>query len=180
MPNNQELRQRLIVGVATITGTCWRESGQKWTTGLTCVVWHGVPTLSVRKVTYQNFKSFPNYWCISRDFRLTGYFIINRWKCYLLFELPCIPGINKANTCHWFIAQYCFGPYWWLSLECHDFRFLQLAFPCYLTLLSCIIHGLNIFMEHSFTIQLLPYTDEKSVFRNRCAATRFHVCREFL
>jgi hypothetical protein len=27
---------------------------------------------------------------ISRDCRLTGYFIINIWKCYLLFELPCI------------------------------------------------------------------------------------------
>jgi hypothetical protein len=52
-------------------------------------VWHGVPTLSVCKVTYQNFESFPNYWCTSRDCRLTGYFIINMWKCYLLFELSC-------------------------------------------------------------------------------------------
>jgi hypothetical protein len=42
------------------------------------------------KVTYQNFKSFPNCWCISRDCRLTGYLIINVWKCYLLFKLPCI------------------------------------------------------------------------------------------
>jgi hypothetical protein len=31
-----------------------------------------------------NFESFPNN-CISRDCRLTGYFIINMWKCYLLF-----------------------------------------------------------------------------------------------
>jgi hypothetical protein len=36
-----------------------------------------------------NFESFPNYWRISRDCRLTGYFIMNMWKCYLLFELPC-------------------------------------------------------------------------------------------
>jgi hypothetical protein len=36
-----------------------------------------------------NLESFPNS-CISRDCRLTGYFIINMWKCYLLFELPCI------------------------------------------------------------------------------------------
>jgi hypothetical protein len=67
-----------------------RESGQKWTIGLTCAVWYGVPTLSACKVTYQNFETFPNYWCISHDFRLTGYFIINMWKCYLLFELPCM------------------------------------------------------------------------------------------
>jgi hypothetical protein len=57
--------------------------------GLTCVVWHGVPTLSVCKVTYENFESFPNYWCISRDCRLTGYFIMNTWKCCVLFEVPC-------------------------------------------------------------------------------------------
>jgi hypothetical protein len=37
-----------------------------------------------------NFESFPDNCCISRDCRLTGYFIINVWKCYLLFELPCI------------------------------------------------------------------------------------------
>jgi hypothetical protein len=28
-----------------------------------------------------NFESFPNNCCISRDCRLTGYFIINVWKC---------------------------------------------------------------------------------------------------
>jgi hypothetical protein len=78
------------------TGMCWRESGQKWTIGLTRAVWHGVPTLSVCKITYQNFESFPNYWCISRDCRLTGYFIINVWKCYLLFELPCM-----SSKCGW-------------------------------------------------------------------------------
>jgi hypothetical protein len=37
-----------------------------------------------------NFERFPNNCCISRDCRLTGYFIINVWKCYLRFELPCI------------------------------------------------------------------------------------------
>jgi hypothetical protein len=37
-----------------------------------------------------NFESFPDNYCISRDCRLTGYFITNMWKCYLLFELPCI------------------------------------------------------------------------------------------
>jgi hypothetical protein len=37
-----------------------------------------------------NFESFHNNCCISRDCRLTGYFIINMWKCYLLFELLCI------------------------------------------------------------------------------------------
>jgi hypothetical protein len=79
-------------------GTCWRESGQKWTIGLTCAVWHGVPTLSVCKVTCQNFESFPNYWCISRDCRLTGYLIINMWKCYLLFELPCIKLGRRPRT----------------------------------------------------------------------------------
>jgi hypothetical protein len=31
-----------------------------------------------------NFESFPNNCCISRDCRLSGYFIINMWKCYLL------------------------------------------------------------------------------------------------
>jgi hypothetical protein len=36
------------------------------------------------------FESFRNNCCISRDCRLTGYFIINMWKCYLLFELTCI------------------------------------------------------------------------------------------
>jgi hypothetical protein len=41
-----------------------------------------------------NFDSFPNN-CISRDCRLTGYFIINVWKCYLLFVLPCI--LNKHS-----------------------------------------------------------------------------------
>jgi hypothetical protein len=35
-----------------------------------------------------NFKSFPNNYRVSRDCRLTGYFIINKWTCYLLFELP--------------------------------------------------------------------------------------------
>jgi hypothetical protein len=35
-----------------------------------------------------NFESFPDNCCISRDCRLTGYFIINTWKCYLLLELP--------------------------------------------------------------------------------------------
>jgi hypothetical protein len=29
-----------------------------------------------------NFESFRNKCCISRDCRLTGYFIINMWKCY--------------------------------------------------------------------------------------------------
>jgi hypothetical protein len=37
-----------------------------------------------------NFESFPNNCCISRDCRLTGYFIINMCKSYLLFELPCM------------------------------------------------------------------------------------------
>jgi hypothetical protein len=37
-----------------------------------------------------NFESFPNNCCASRDCRLTGYFIINMWKCCLLFELLCI------------------------------------------------------------------------------------------
>jgi hypothetical protein len=37
-----------------------------------------------------NFESFPNNCCISRDCGLTDYLIINMWKCYLLFELPCI------------------------------------------------------------------------------------------
>jgi hypothetical protein len=37
-----------------------------------------------------NFESFPNNCCISRDCRLTDYFIINMCKFYLLFELPCI------------------------------------------------------------------------------------------
>jgi hypothetical protein len=32
-----------------------------------------------------NFDSFPNNCCISRDRRLTGYLIINMWKCYLIF-----------------------------------------------------------------------------------------------
>jgi hypothetical protein len=41
-----------------------------------------------------NFESFPNNCCISRDCRLTGYFIINMWKCYLLFELFCILNTN--------------------------------------------------------------------------------------
>jgi hypothetical protein len=36
-----------------------------------------------------NFESFPYNCFISRDCWLTGYFIINMWKCYLLFELPC-------------------------------------------------------------------------------------------
>jgi hypothetical protein len=36
-----------------------------------------------------NFESFPNSCCILRDCRLIGYFRINMWKCYLLFELPC-------------------------------------------------------------------------------------------
>jgi hypothetical protein len=37
-----------------------------------------------------DFENFPNNYCISRDCRLYGYFITNMWKCYLLFELPCI------------------------------------------------------------------------------------------
>jgi hypothetical protein len=74
------------------------KSGQIWTTRLTCAVWHGVPTLSVCKVTYQHFDSFSNYWCISRDCRLTGYFIINMWKCYHLFKLPCsVEVTNDLN-----------------------------------------------------------------------------------
>jgi hypothetical protein len=36
-----------------------------------------------------NFESFPNN-CLSRDCRLTGYFIINKWKCHLVYELPCM------------------------------------------------------------------------------------------
>jgi hypothetical protein len=31
------------------------------------------------------FESFPNNCCISRDCRQTGYFIMNMWKCHLLF-----------------------------------------------------------------------------------------------
>jgi hypothetical protein len=52
-------------------------------------------------------ESFPNYWCISRDCRLTGYFIINIWKCYLLLELPCIYGflIPVADGCRCLNAQ---------------------------------------------------------------------------
>jgi hypothetical protein len=41
-----------------------------------------------------NFESFPNNCCVSHDCRLIGYFIINMWKCYLLFELPCNNGIG--------------------------------------------------------------------------------------
>jgi hypothetical protein len=37
----------------------------------------------------RNFESFSNN-CISRDCTLAGYFIINTWKCYFLFYLPCI------------------------------------------------------------------------------------------
>jgi hypothetical protein len=44
-----------------------------------------------------NFESFPNNCCISRDYRLSDYFIINMWKCYLLFELPCIFGSTSGR-----------------------------------------------------------------------------------
>jgi hypothetical protein len=45
-----------------------------------------------------NFESFPNNCCISRDCRLNDYFIVNMWKYYLLFELPCIiPGVQRIN-----------------------------------------------------------------------------------
>jgi hypothetical protein len=44
-----------------------------------------------------NFESFPNNCCISRDCRLTGYFIINMWKCYLLFEFPCISAVGMRK-----------------------------------------------------------------------------------
>jgi hypothetical protein len=48
-----------------------------------------------------NFESFPNNCCISRDCRLTGYFIINMWRCCLLFELPCISrNYFRSNECH--------------------------------------------------------------------------------
>jgi hypothetical protein len=45
-----------------------------------------------------NFESFPNN-CILRDCRLTGYFIINMWKFYLLFELSCINMFIRAHYC---------------------------------------------------------------------------------
>jgi hypothetical protein len=47
-----------------------------------------------------NFESFPNNCCISRDCRLTGYFIKNMWKCYLLFELLCIK-CSVRPICFW-------------------------------------------------------------------------------
>jgi hypothetical protein len=65
------------------------------------ILQHGLPwwrrpeTLSRFKQT--NFESFPNNRCISRDCRLTGYFIINMWKCYLLFELLCFPSHNLQS-----------------------------------------------------------------------------------
>jgi hypothetical protein len=58
------------------------------------ILQHGSP-LAVAQNTFTrqlqtSFESFPNNCCISRDCRLTDYFIINMWKCYLLFELPCV------------------------------------------------------------------------------------------
>jgi hypothetical protein len=47
-----------------------------------------------------NFASFPNNCCISRDWRLTGYFIMNMWECYLLFELPGICPLFTLKLSH--------------------------------------------------------------------------------
>jgi hypothetical protein len=63
-----------------------------------------------------NFDSFPNNCWISHDCRLTGYSIINMWKCYLLFELLCIPSLCGASNLLW-------SP-WSLTLMCH-----QLLYP---------------------------------------------------
>jgi hypothetical protein len=46
-----------------------------------------------------NFESFSDNCCISRDCRLTGYFIINMLKCYLLFELSCIFFKTHISSC---------------------------------------------------------------------------------
>jgi hypothetical protein len=97
LPNDlQELRQRIIDAVATIH----RDMPERVWTEMDC-------RIDVCRVTrgyhieclviYQNFESFPNYWCVLRDCRLTSYFIINMWKCYLLFELPCT--CQSSYTC---------------------------------------------------------------------------------
>jgi hypothetical protein len=44
-----------------------------------------------------NFESFPDNCCISRDCRLSGCFIMNTWKCYLLLELPCIQFLRPCK-----------------------------------------------------------------------------------
>jgi hypothetical protein len=64
-----------------------------------------------------NFESFPNKCCISRDCRLTGYFIINMWKCYLLFELPCIYALHKSAwiCCSLNLVSWARVAYWFRS-----------------------------------------------------------------
>jgi hypothetical protein len=55
------------------------------------------------------FENFPNNCWKSRDCRLTGYFIINMWKCYLLFELSCIFVCLQWYLYSWLISKYiCF------------------------------------------------------------------------
>jgi hypothetical protein len=78
------------------------------------ILQHGLPwrrlrpeTLSRASIT--NFESFPNNSCISHDCSLTGYFIINIWKCYLLFELLFI---NKNLIKYW---EKCVQNFGWKS-----------------------------------------------------------------
>jgi hypothetical protein len=76
-----------------------------------------------RMLSYNlNFESSPNNCCISRDCRLTGYFIINMWKCYLLLELSCIRNItiHKPNK-----SMFLTYIIWLLNLN------LSFPFPCY-------------------------------------------------
>jgi hypothetical protein len=47
-----------------------------------------------------NFERFSKNCCISSVCRLTGYVIINMWKCYIIFELPC------SNTIHIFTQKH--------------------------------------------------------------------------
>jgi hypothetical protein len=77
--------------------------------------WRRRPQNTFPRQLQAYFESFPNNCCISRDCRLTGYFIINMWKCYLLFELPCISKYTVGMI--FFIIKYCRYIVWhWLPV----------------------------------------------------------------
>jgi hypothetical protein len=85
LPNDlKKLRQHIIAAVATINKDMLERVWTEMDHHIRLMCDTGFPHwVSVRE--HQNLASFPNYWCISCDCRLTGYFIMIMWKCYLLF-----------------------------------------------------------------------------------------------
>jgi hypothetical protein len=101
-------RSRTVWGLATWEAKCGN-SGQWWQDTERLLLWNShfatrSPLVVARNIfprqLQTNFEIVPNNCCVSRDCRLTGYFITNMWKCYLVFELPCIIS-SLTKDCRW-------------------------------------------------------------------------------